>query len=111
MPVLNLQTNISAAKIPEDFERQLCEKVGEVLNKPLERITLTITTNLRQFRASSADPMVVLSIHSIAVFDEEKNPNYTPPLLSFLSEKLSLPKSRILVLYFDLLPYQIGQQV
>lgn len=36
MPVLNLQTNISAAKIPEDFERQLCEKVGEVLNKPLE---------------------------------------------------------------------------
>lgn len=34
--MLFFNTNLKDKDIPADFERKLCEKVGEVLNKPIE---------------------------------------------------------------------------
>ena len=45
-------------------------------------------------RAGSSAPMASLDIHSINVFDKDRNPTYTPPLLKFLSESLNLPEDR-----------------
>ena len=36
MPVMYLNTNLQDKDIPADFDRKLCEKVGEVLKKPVE---------------------------------------------------------------------------
>ena len=36
LPVMHLNTNLKEQDIPADFERKLCEKIGEVLDKPLE---------------------------------------------------------------------------
>ncbi|KAK7088802.1 MIF-like protein mif-2 [Littorina saxatilis] len=109
MPMLFFNTNLKDKDIPADFERKLCEKVGEVLNKPIERITLTINCGLRQMRAGTPDPMVSLEIHSIDVFDKERNPTYSPPLLTFISESLKLPQKRVVILYHDLLAANVGQ--
>ncbi|KAK7461997.1 hypothetical protein BaRGS_00038579 [Batillaria attramentaria] len=110
MPLMFLQTSLKDSDIPAGFERQLCEKIGEVLNKPMERITLTMVTGARQMRAGSSDPMAMLTIHSIGVFDKDKNPTYTPPLMEFMTEKLKLPPARVLFHYVDLEGYMVGQQ-
>lgn len=106
-----LHTNLKDSDIPANFEFQLCEKISQVLNKPLEKITLTMVTGLRQFRAGSSDPMAALTIHSIAVFDKERNPTYTPPLMKFLMEALNLPPTRVLLHYEDLELHNVGQQL
>jgi len=107
--MIYMNTNMQDKDIPADFERKFCEKVGVVLAKPLERITLTITTGLRQMRAGSCDPMVSVDIHSINVFDADRNPKYTQQLLPFLQEELKLSEKRVLLVYHDVLPHQIGQ--
>lgn len=109
MPVMHLCTNLQDKDIPTDFDRKLCDKVGEILNKPIERITLTIHSGLRQMRAGSNAPMASLEIHSISVFDKDKNPTYTPKLLKFMSESLKLPENRILLVYHDLPAANVGQ--
>lgn len=109
MPLMHLCTNLQDKDIPKEFDLKLCEKVGEVLNKPIERITLTMHTGMRQVRAGSGKPMASLEIHSINVFDKEKNPTYTPPLLKFISESLKLPEDRVFLVYHDLLATNVGQ--
>ncbi|XP_076453008.1 D-dopachrome decarboxylase-like [Babylonia areolata] len=108
MPIMHLNTTLQDKDINKDFDLALCEKVGQILNKPIEKITLTIHTGKRQMRAGSADPMASLDIHSIGVFDKDKSPTYIPTLLEFLSQKLKLPENRVVVIFHDLQPYNLG---
>ncbi|KAL8575211.1 hypothetical protein ACOMHN_042332 [Nucella lapillus] len=108
MPLMVLSSNLKNEAIPKDFEMELCTKLGEVLNKPMEKITLTVHTGVRQMRAGSPDPMASLDIYSIGVFDEARNPTYTTSLLPFLCQKLKLPEKRVVLLYHDIQLSDVG---
>lgn len=104
-----LNTNLKDEAVPQDFEMDLCKKVSEVLSKPMEKISLTVNTGVRQVRAGSAEPMASLDIYSIGVFDEARNRTYTPALMGFLCQKLKLPEKRVVLLYHDIKLHDIGQ--
>ena len=55
---------------------------------------MVVSPNQRICKAGSCDPAVILQIHSIAVFDAERNPKYFQPLFDFLTKELDLPENR-----------------
>ena len=55
---------------------------------------MVVSPNQRICKAGICDPAVLLQIHSIAVFDAERNPKYFQPLFDFLTKELDLPENR-----------------
>lgn len=80
----------------------MTSRVAEVLKKPEERINIVLSPGQRICRAGSYDPVVILQIHSIAVFDKDKNPPYFQPLFDFLTSELKVPEKRMTVQFIDL---------
>ena len=55
---------------------------------------MVVSPNQRICKAGSYDPAAILQIHSIAVFDKERNPTYFPKIFEFLTSELKLPENR-----------------
>lgn len=108
MPICTLTTNLKSDEIPDDIEMQLTNTMSEVLNKPKERITVLVNSDARMCKNGSKDVTCLLTISSINVFDEEKNPGYTDKLSEFLVSKLKIPRNRVVLVYKPLEPYMVG---
>ena len=55
---------------------------------------MVVSPNQRIYKAGSYDPAAILQLHSIAVFDKERNPTYFPKIFEFLTSELKLPENR-----------------
>ncbi|KAK3576695.1 hypothetical protein CHS0354_024304 [Potamilus streckersoni] len=107
MPLCFVFTNLAATAIPRMFGERLTDTVAKVLNKPVEKITVVTQAGLPMVRAGSTDPAVLVQIHSIAVFDAEKNPKYSEQFLEFLKTEFNLPANRLMLEYVDLPAYMV----
>ncbi|XP_050411077.1 D-dopachrome decarboxylase-B [Patella vulgata] len=109
MPMCIVNTNRKSEDIPNDFEAKLAEKVASVLNKPLSAMQVVINSGARVYRKESTAPACIMQLYSIDVFDEQRNPTYTPPLLDFLKTQLRLGENRTVVHYIPAQRYMFGQ--
>ena len=55
---------------------------------------MIVSPDQRICKGKSCEPSAILQIHSINVFDKERNPAYFQPLFDFLTDKLQLPENR-----------------
>ncbi|XP_067649037.1 D-dopachrome decarboxylase-like isoform X3 [Haliotis asinina] len=110
MPLCLLYTNLKNEEIPADLEVTLAKNVAEVLNKPIERVTTMIQSGLRMYRLESRDPTCFLQIHSIDVFDKDRNPAYTQPIIDFLKNAMNIEGNRVVIQYLPLLQYNVGME-
>ncbi|KAM6500931.1 Tautomerase/MIF [Amanita muscaria] len=87
MPYLNLITNV---------------KLGaEVLSKPEEYISVSITYNDTLTFNGTFDPAFQLVITSLGNINGSKNVVYSKKLFSFLKEKLGIPDNRGYIVFQD----------
>ncbi|XP_046339029.1 uncharacterized protein LOC124120281 [Haliotis rufescens] len=110
MPLCLLYTNLKDAEVPGGLEVTLAETVAKVLNKPIERVTTMIQSGLRMYRLESTAPTCFLQIHSIDVFDKERNPAYTQPIIDVLKNALNIDGNRVVIQYLPLLPHNVGME-
>ncbi|XP_071094474.1 D-dopachrome decarboxylase-like [Haliotis cracherodii] len=108
MPTCLLKTNLKDSEIPEDLEVTLAQTISKVLNKPMARMNTTIQSGLRMYRLESTAPTCFLQIHSIDVFDKERNPAYTQPIIDFLKNALNIDGNRIVIQYLPLHLHNVG---
>ena len=69
----------------------------------LQTIIVVVSPNQRICKAGSYDPAAILQLHSIAVFDKERNPTYFPKIFEFLTSELKLPENRYVIYLFTIL--------
>ena len=55
---------------------------------------MIVSPDQRICKGRSCDPAAILQIHSINVFDKDRNPAYFQPFFDFLTDKLKLPENR-----------------
>ncbi|XP_021366007.1 D-dopachrome decarboxylase-like [Mizuhopecten yessoensis] len=108
MPFIMCYTNLSKDKLPDGFVKWISELVSDVLTKPMERITTTVSTDLEMMRMGSSDPTMLIQIHSIGVFDADRNPGYTEKLNKAIHEKLELPANRVALQYLPVDKVMVG---
>ena len=60
----------------------------------LQRITVMLNTDVRMRFGGKKQSGMVCNIHSIAVFDKERNPGYFPEIFGVLTSATGLPASR-----------------
>nr|AWB09319.1 macrophage migration inhibitory factor 2 [Ruditapes philippinarum] len=102
MPLCYIFTNLKDSEISPDLEENLEECISKLMNKPKERITVMLNTGIRMRFGGKKQPGMVCNIHSIAVFDEKRNPGYFPQLFDVLTSATKLPASSITIELTDL---------
>ncbi|XP_067664975.1 D-dopachrome decarboxylase-like [Haliotis asinina] len=108
MPLCLMYTNLKDSQVPNGLEVTLAETIAKTLGKPMQTMTVTIQTGLRMYRLESRDPTCFLQIHSIDVFDKDRNPAYTQPILDFLKNALHVEGSRIVIQYLPIHLHDVG---
>lgn len=111
MPLVQVDTNLGDREIPADFGENFTNIIADILNKPKERISVTVHSNLNMYFKGSSNACAVVRISSIGVFDEERNKAYGTPILNFLNAALGLPDDRITLALFPLEAYNVASRV
>uniref|UniRef100_A0A0B6ZX45 D-dopachrome decarboxylase n=1 Tax=Arion vulgaris TaxID=1028688 RepID=A0A0B6ZX45_9EUPU len=102
MPLCFLHTNLKESALEDGIELRIARTIGQILGKPLEKMNIIIVPGVRLLRFGTTEPACILNIHSIAVFDADRNPTYTPALKTMLKDELNLPEERCSIVYHDL---------
>jgi len=105
MPVCTVETNLSASQLPTDLAAKVSQLVAQVLNKSLERISVTVHAGLNMARNGSTDPTITVHLWSMNVFSEELNPVYSEKIFNFFQQEIpSVPSNRIAMLFHAIDP-------
>ncbi|KAH3888284.1 uncharacterized protein LOC127846732 [Dreissena polymorpha] len=102
MPLCFIYTNLKSECFGEDFEENFISCLADTLSKPKDRITVILNAGSRMTYAGEKQDGVLCQIHSIGVFDQERNPDYFHKLCSWLSAETKLEPSRITLQFIDL---------
>ncbi|KAK7068831.1 hypothetical protein SK128_017557 [Halocaridina rubra] len=108
MPLVTLKTNISSEKIPSDFHVHFTKKLSEVMEKPQERISVTVETEKSMARGGSMDPVCELHIITIGFESKEKTLPLTQEITQYLAEQTGIPPLRIVIYITSVQPTHIG---
>ncbi|KAK3782953.1 hypothetical protein RRG08_065864 [Elysia crispata] len=101
MPMCQLFTSRRECDLKDGIELRFAQVIAKTLGKPLERVTIVIHTNHHFLRAGTLEPAALLSVTSAGVFDEKRNPTYTPDLKNAMQTELDLPAERCQIMYND----------
>jgi len=109
MPIITVETNLSANQLPGDFLPTLSAFSAETLDKPEQRISISLHTDRQLLRGGSPAPMMLIQIAAIDVISSaEHNSIHTPKFFKFVEQKTGLPADRIMVLFYPLNGWQVG---
>ncbi|XP_054852756.1 D-dopachrome decarboxylase [Eublepharis macularius] len=110
MPFVELQTSLQARQLPCDLLAKLCSAVASILNKPVERVNITVKSDLPMVLSGSQEPCAVLVVSSLEVVGSaEQNKEHSAKFFEFLTKELSLGADRIIILFHPLERWQIGK--
>ncbi|EFX72336.1 hypothetical protein DAPPUDRAFT_93282 [Daphnia pulex] len=110
MPIITVETNLSYTQFPENFGPELSKFTSETLDKPEERITISLVTDRRMWRNGSDLPMIQIHVSAIgAVSTGQQNSIHAKKFTEFIMEKTSLPIERIFLVFTPLESWQIGK--
>lgn len=109
MPICLIETNLAAKDVPQDLQLKFAKSIAEILSKPLDRISVTVSPGLLMCRNGTTEPTITTHIWSIGVFGKEKNQEYSSRLFDFF--KCHLPvvsEKRIVLLFHPIEPHDIS---
>ncbi|CAG2228570.1 unnamed protein product [Mytilus edulis] len=104
-----ITTSLTKEQIPKDFAKKFSAFLAETLDKPIEKITVVITCDALVCNAGDESPFMLISIISIARFNEKDNPGYTDKITTFVKEETKLPGNKVQIVYTDLQPHMAGK--
>ncbi|GAB1295235.1 D-dopachrome decarboxylase [Apodemus speciosus] len=95
MPFVELETNLPASRIPAGLESRLCAATATILDKPEDRVSITIRPGVTLLMNKSTEPCAHLLVSSIGVVGTaEQNRSHSSSFFKFLTEELSLDQDR-----------------
>ncbi|XP_075575003.1 D-dopachrome decarboxylase-like [Pelecanus crispus] len=110
MPFLELDTSLPAGRLPPSLAQELCTAAAAILDKPAERVNVTVRSGLPMVLAGSDEPCAQLLVSSIGVVGSaEQNQRHSARFFDFLAAHLNLLPERIVIRFYPLEPWQIGK--
>ncbi|XP_059719732.1 macrophage migration inhibitory factor-like [Haemorhous mexicanus] len=108
MPKFIVNTNISKAKVPESFARELTQHLSKALGKPAQYLAIQISPDQVMSFGGSTDPCAMCFLYSIGKMGEKENKVYSKLLCDLMSKQLKIPSDRIYISFFDISPGNVG---
>jgi len=104
MPILKVDTNLSADQVLKDFNHIATDTLAKLLNKPMQNVTVLVNSGVQLTIGGSDEPAAFVELRAIGGL---KGPNATKvveTLTNLIEIGLSLPKDRFYINLVDLDP-------
>ncbi|XP_040859461.1 D-dopachrome decarboxylase-like [Ochotona curzoniae] len=109
MPIVELDTNLSADRLPAGLEKRLRQASAATLNKPENLISIVVRPGLTMMLGGSTEPGAHLSVIALeGVGTAEQNREHSARFFEFLTKELGVAKDRILIRFYPVERWQIG---
>ncbi|XP_048209574.1 D-dopachrome decarboxylase-like [Perognathus longimembris pacificus] len=111
MPFIELDTNLPANRVPAGLEKRLCATTAAILNKPDDRVIITVSPGMTMMLGGSTEPCVQLTETSVGVVGAaEENRGHNACFFEFLTKELGLNQDRIVIRFHPVDLWQIGKK-
>ncbi|XP_068178714.1 D-dopachrome decarboxylase [Antennarius striatus] len=111
MPLVEMQTNLPAGSVSEDFMKALSACIAATLGKPEQRMHLVVNAGLQMLMRGSCSPCVMLKVGAIGVTDTaDQNKQHSAKIFEFLTRELGLSEDRIAINFLSVQPHQVGKK-
>ncbi|XP_058512634.1 D-dopachrome decarboxylase-like [Ochotona princeps] len=109
MPIVELDTNLPADRLPAGLEKRLSQAAAAILGKPENIMHVLVRPGLTMMQGGSSEPGVHLSITAFeGLGTAEQNREHSARFFEFLTKELGLAKDRILIRFYPVECWQIG---
>ncbi|MBZ3874568.1 D-dopachrome decarboxylase [Sciurus carolinensis] len=101
MPIIELDTNLPADRVPAGLEKRLCAATAAILGKPEDRVIVTVRPGLTMALGGTTEPCVQLVVSSIGVVGTaEDNRGHSARYFEFLTKELALDQDRVAIFLY-----------
>ncbi|KAF3329869.1 macrophage migration inhibitory factor [Carex littledalei] len=102
MPCLKLSTNVSLEGVDTSpLLAEACRVVADVIQKPLNYVMVVLKGSVPICFGGTQQPAAYGELISVGGIDPVTNNKISAAVATILSEKLSIPKSRFFLLFYD----------
>ncbi|XP_077996039.1 D-dopachrome decarboxylase-like [Glandiceps talaboti] len=109
MPLCTITTSLPDEKFSDEFLKETSALIAKILDKPEERVQVTLLSNKRIILSGSFEPSLTFYLSSFEKFrPADKNQEYSKEIFQFLSEKTGLACGRMRVIFHDLPKVDVG---
>ncbi|XP_022666220.1 macrophage migration inhibitory factor-like [Varroa jacobsoni] len=109
MPVLTVNTNVPADRIPADFLETSSKIVADTLGKPISYVMVHIAAGQQMsFAGDRATPCANCTLSSIGCISASQNKKTSKAISDLLDSKLAIPSDRMYINFVDLQPCNVG---
>ncbi|XP_040859460.1 D-dopachrome decarboxylase-like [Ochotona curzoniae] len=109
MPIIELDTNLSADRLPAGLEKRLSQAAAAILKKPENIMHVLVRPGLTIVQGGSTEPGAHLSVTAFeGLGTAEQNREYSARFFEFLTKELGVAKDRILIRFYPVERWQIG---
>ena len=108
MPLCGVCTNVKRQDIPENFSEKLVKVISVTLDKPPERVSISIVPDCILNVQGTSEPCAQLTLTSVGKLGEEENGKHVAAINACVSEQLKVPIDRVLIHFFDAKAFEVG---
>ncbi|KAK3746255.1 hypothetical protein QZH41_016513 [Actinostola sp. cb2023] len=108
MPYLQIQTNIPAVKIPDDFLKKMTTVLAGMLQKAETYICVCIEPGQLMTWAGTTEPTAIVQLTNLGKHDTETTKKYTQVLMDHLVKTLNVPQDRMYLVFHTKDRFEIG---
>lgn len=108
MPVLVVNTNVTADKVPADFKKRATDVVAKSLGKPVAYIAVQVNPGVNMSFGGTDEPAALCDLTSIGALSVESNKAHSKHIMDLLKDTLAIDSSRIYISFHNMPKADIG---
>ncbi|KAI6178243.1 hypothetical protein M3Y98_00479600 [Aphelenchoides besseyi] len=108
MPLLRIETNLSAGEIPDDFNSKITGKLAEWLNKPRKIVLVSVSPDRILTMGGTNEPAAHVELRAIGGIRGQMTENLIVELTNFVSTELKIAVDRFIIHLYDSDPELVG---
>ncbi|CAG2111463.1 unnamed protein product [Medioppia subpectinata] len=108
MPLFKLQTNIPAAKIPDNFLSSTVDLVAKTLGKPKSYVVVHVLPDQLMNWGGVEGPCGMVSVESIGQIGRDLNKSHSKAISAHLAKELGIAADKCYINFVDLNKANVG---
>ncbi|KAK6963370.1 MIF-like protein mif-2, partial [Biomphalaria glabrata] len=97
MPIITIQTNVSACQAGASFHKDITEIASEFLQKSQKIIWVMLETDKQLTMGATKEPTAIVSVECIGRLKPKLNLQFGTKLEEYLLQNLGIPKNRVVI--------------
>ncbi|EDO37697.1 predicted protein [Nematostella vectensis] len=108
MPILEIQTNVPAANVPDNFLKESTTLLAGLVGKPESYVLVCIEPGLRLMFGGTTEPAAIVNLTNIGQHDPATTKHRSKVISNHIQKTLGVPADRMYIIFHDKQRFEVG---